>query len=235
MFASISRDQLRVRRPEIRTLRHTSRPAWSLHHGVRLAVGAEAVLVGARDLSPLDLIVVADGAVHLKECSLEELTALSGTRRWGAPALRRVLPLLDGRSESAWETLLRLFHRCAQVPVEPQVELFDESGRFVARADLMVRGRAWVHEYDGAGHRDHAVHAADLRRERAMLGIGYVRRGFTATDLTTRAAATMRELDEALGRTPDPARLARWQRLLGLSTATPGGLRRLARRWHLDQ
>jgi hypothetical protein len=235
VFASMSRDNDRRRRPEIRTLRHTSAIRWTMVDGVRVAVAAEAVLVCARDLSPLDLVMVADGAVHLKACSVEELVRLSRARRWGAPALRRILPLVDGRAESPWETVLRLFHRCSEVPVEPQVELFDGSGRFVARADLLVRGRPWVHEYDGAGHRDQAAHASDLRRDRALLGIGYVRRGFTAGDLTVRAAATMREVDEALGRAPDPARLTRWRRLLGSSTLTPGGVRRLARRWHVDQ
>ena len=35
----------------------------------------------------------------------------------------------------------------------------------------------WVHEYDGAGHRDGQVHAMTFRqKERALLAIGCVRR-----------------------------------------------------------
>ena len=234
VFASMSTDDHRLRRPEIRTLRHTSGVSWSLVDGVRVAEPAESVLVSSRDLSSLDIVIAADGALHLTGCGLEDLAALARSRRWGAPALRRVLPLLDGRSESPWESVLRVFHRCAGVPVDPQVELFDDAGRFICRADLLVRGRRWVHEYDGAGHRTAQAHAADLRRDRAMLAGGYVRRGFTATDLTTGAFATMRELDEALGRPWDPVRLLRWRRLLEPSTLTPAGLRRLARRWKLS-
>jgi hypothetical protein len=218
-------------KPEIRTFRHTSVVPCSLIEDVRVAAAAEAVLVSARHLSPLDLVQVADGAVHLRAARLDELLSLARSNRWGAPALRRVLPLVDGRSESPWETVLRLFHRCAEVPVEPQVELFDRLDRLIGRADLLVVGHGWVHEYDGAGHRAPDVHAADLRRERALLACGYVRRGFTAQDLTTRAAATLRELDEALGRPCDPQRLLRWSRLLEPSTLTPDGARRLARRW----
>jgi hypothetical protein len=231
VFASISRDQDRLRRPEIRTLRHTSPVAWEVVDGVPLARPAEAVLVSSRDLSPLDLVTVIDGALQLGACHRHDLLALADTRRWGAKALRSALRLADGRSESAWETALRLFHRCLDVPVEPQVSLHDCTGRFVARADLLVTGHHWVHEYDGAGHRDAAAHADDLRRERALLGIGYLRRGFTAGDLTTRAAATMRELDHALGRASDPARLARWRRLVVPSTLTAAGVRRLELRW----
>ncbi len=233
VFASISKDRDRLRRPEIRTLRHTADVPSSLVEGVRVASAAEAVLVSARDLSPLDLVQVADGALHLGGCCLDELSALSRSHRWGAPSLRRVLPLLEPRSESPWETVLRLFHRCAEVPVEPQVELFDRAGRLIGRADLLVHGRRWVHEYDGAGHRAPEVHAADLRRERALLAGGYLRRGFTAGDLTTRAATTIRELDEALGRPSDQRRLLRWRRLLEPSTLTGAGVRRLAARWDL--
>ena len=135
VFASMSRDEDRLRRPEIRTIRHTSQIPCTTVDGIPVATGAQAVLVAGRDLAPLDLVMVADGALHLGACELGELRALSRTRRWGAPALRRALPLVDPRSESPWETVLRLFHGCADVPVRSEVELSDEGGRFVARAD----------------------------------------------------------------------------------------------------
>jgi very-short-patch-repair endonuclease len=234
VFACISREQDRLRRPEIRTFRQTSPVPHLLVDGVRIAPACEAILVSARDLAVVDLLVLIDGALQAGACRTEELDALSRTRRWGARGLRRALPLVDARSESPWETVLRLFHQGAGVPVEPQVDVLDADGRFVARADLVVRGRRWVHEYDGAGHRDPAAHAADLRRERALLGAGFARRGFTAGDLTTRAAATMRELDVALERPPDPTRLLRWRRLLDASTLTSARVQRLASRWKLS-
>ena len=44
-------------------------------------------------------------------------------------------PLLDARSESAWESIMRVLHQAAEIPVTPQQEIFDEEGRFIARVD----------------------------------------------------------------------------------------------------
>ena len=90
--------------------------------------------------------------------------------------------LADGRSESAGETVLRLFHRSRwRSRSTPQVELFDADGDFVARADLLVNGTKYVHEYDGAVHTsDKEQHRTDLRRERGWAGIGVRPRGYTA-------------------------------------------------------
>jgi hypothetical protein len=54
----------------------------------------------------------------------------------------RLSALLDGRSESPWESVLRLLHVAADVEVEPQKKIYDEWGNFVARADLWVRRNA---------------------------------------------------------------------------------------------
>jgi hypothetical protein len=34
----------------------------------------------------------------------------------------------------------------ADIPVEPQHEIFDEYGRFVARVDLLIKGTRRIHE-----------------------------------------------------------------------------------------
>jgi hypothetical protein len=46
-----------------------------------------------------------------------------------------------------------VLHRAAGIEVEPQKEIFDQWGRFVARADLWLVGTRRIHEYDGDGHR----------------------------------------------------------------------------------
>src|SRR5215207_7719670 len=75
------------------------------------------------------------------------------SRRW-----RRVSrPLLEGRSESPWESVMRVLHRTAGIDVEPQKEIYDDGGRFVARADLWLVGTRRIHEYDGELHRDRAA------------------------------------------------------------------------------
>ena len=83
--------------------------------------------------------------------------------RRGAPFLRAVYPLLDPRSESPWESIMRVLHRAAEIPVTPQQELFDQFGRFVARADLLIDGTPRLHEYDG-GFQGGAGVIADVDR-----------------------------------------------------------------------
>ena len=139
--------------------------------------------------------------------------------------------LCDGRSESAWESLLRVFHHVAEIDVEPQVVILDPTGAFVARADLVVEATGDLHEYDGRGHDDPRQRALDLRRLRRLHEVGRVRRGFTAADLVVRASVTMHELDRALGRPHDPRRTQRWLTLLKESCLTAAGRDRLQNRW----
>jgi hypothetical protein len=118
-----------------------------------------------------------------------------------------------------------------EVAVTPQVELRDDGGRVIARADLVVTGSKVVHEYDGAGHRSTAQHRSDLRRERALHQAGYLRRGYTLDDLVNHPGAAMHELDRALDRPHRPHRLARWRTLVDESMYAEAGRRRLLNRW----
>ena len=59
----------------------------------------------------------------------------------------------DPRAIRRGETVLRVFHDVIDVPVEPQVTLLDDAGPVVGRADLLVSGTRFVHEYDGHHHR----------------------------------------------------------------------------------
>lgn len=231
VFAAITTADGRTRRPEIRTIRHGVPTPCTDIDGLRVATAAEALLVCARDVSLLDMVVLVDGALQLCAATIDEIVELARTQRWGARRLRQGVALSDGRSESPWESVLRLFHETLEVPVDPQFELRGATGEFVARGDLRVRGRPWLHEYDGAVHRDPATHRRDLVRERAVVAQSWVRRGFTSTDLTTRSRETMHELDRALGRPSDLRRLRAWRALFDPSTLTSTGRRLLADRW----
>jgi hypothetical protein len=127
--------------------------------------------------------------------------------------------------------LLRLFHEALDIPVNSQVDLFDAHGLFLGRADLQVIGTTWIHEYDGAGHREARQHRKDLRRERGLAGSSYVRRGFTLDDLLNHASVVMHELDRALGRPHVLSRLSRWRALIDESLYSPAGRTRLVNRW----
>lgn len=79
--------------------------------GLRVATPAHTLLACARDLGLLDLVVLVDCALRAG-CTTEEVAAAAGGRQRGAPRLRRALGLADRRSESPWETALRLLHVC---------------------------------------------------------------------------------------------------------------------------
>lgn len=192
-------------------------PVQELLDQLPVATAAETVLAAARDLAVLDLVPLADSALHLGHCTRAELAEVARQRRRGAPRLRQVLPLLDGRSESPWESILRLLHHAADVAVEPQHRIADEADRFVARADLWVVGTRRLHEYDGEVHRDRDTHRADLARDRRLVEHGWQRLGWTATEVL-QGGPVLPSLDALLGRHWSSHRLARWRSWVAASS-----------------
>lgn len=201
--------------------------------GVRLATPAETLLACARDLDLLDLVVLIDAALHLGSCTLQELEVVAALRRRGAPMLRRALRYADGRSESAWETLLRLLHVVCGIPVRPQLVIEDEHGSFVARADLWIVGTTTIHEYDGAEHRRKNRQRKDLARERRIGNVVWTRRGYTDVEVLHQGVSILRDADRSLGRPHQPERIRAWHALLQKSLFTPTGTATLRTRWGL--
>lgn len=169
VFAAVPEGGRHPHRAGLVVIRPREPPVVEVVDGVPVATAPETLLAAARDLHVLDLVPMADSALRLGACTVEELRALAAQRRRGAPMLRRILPLLDARSESAWESVLRVLHHVAAVPVEPQHVIRDDAGRFVARADLWLVGTRRLHEYDGEVHRDRDTHRADLARDRRLV------------------------------------------------------------------
>ena len=85
-------------------------------------------------------VAMPEPALHLGTCARAMLERTAAERRRGAPRLRQALGRSDVRSESPWETLLRLMHLACDVPVEPQAEILAPDGSFIARADLRITG-----------------------------------------------------------------------------------------------
>jgi hypothetical protein len=170
VFVSMAQREPRPKRLQLVVMRHTKPIASLRRDGLVVATPDEALLTCARDHSLLDLVVLGDSALHQGLVTRQALLASSSRRRWGSAALNRAVGWMDGRSESPWESLLRVFHRVCGVPVVPQHEVFDDAdGRFVARGDLWLVGSRMLHEYDGAGHRDRRTHRDDLDRDRRLL------------------------------------------------------------------
>lgn len=88
--------------------------------------------------------------------------------------LRTALLLLDPRSESPQESLLRVALVRAGLPeLLVNHDLRDEGGAFVARVDLRFRDYPVVVEFDGDGHRtDRAQWIRDVGRHSAIQDLG---------------------------------------------------------------
>lgn len=220
-------------RPGLNVTRHSTEPAFSIHRGLRLATAPESLLACARDLSLLDLTVLVDSALHSRACTLSELHRVAQQRRRGSPRLREALPLVDGRSESPWESMLRVLHVCCDIPVEPQYVVRDDAGAFVARGDLWIVGTRTLHEYDGAHHLNREGQRKDLKRNARIDRAEWSRRGFTREDVLHQGAQILREADLALGRAHQPKRIRAWHGLLRDSLFTPSGQTRLRNRLRL--
>ena len=233
VFASMSKTENRPRRAGLRVSRHPVAPARRDHEGLPVAEPVEVLLACARDLGLLDVVLLAEAAVHLGQCTTDELATAARSRRYGAKRLGRALPVVDGRAESPWELLLRILHVVCDVPVEPQHEVRDAQGVFVARGDLWIRGTTTIHEYDGAVHRERRQHRKDLARERRIGAAAWTRHGYTDVDLLFQAAGILRDADRVLGRAHNPLRVRAWYALLGESMFTEAGMTRVRRRWGL--
>lgn len=220
--------------PERRGLlvtRHKNRPRSETIGGVAVTTSGETLLSAARDLGILDLVLMGDSALRLGQCTMTELAETCVLQRAGVVQLRRAAALLDDRSESAWESVIRVLHRAADIEVEPQHRVTNERGQFVARADLWVVGMRRIHEYDGDIHRERDAHRHDLRRDRRLVEAGVERLGFTSTELRHEGGDLIASVDRLLGRAWDPSRLERWSALLAESLFEPQGRARARHRW----
>lgn len=234
-FAAVHGTERSPRRPGLicsRLVDDGTSVAQTSVEGLPIESAEESLLRAARDLGHLDLVVMIDSALAVGDIDPSRMDAVLASGRPGVRALRAAYGAAHHRAESGGETLLRLFHRAMDVPVEPQVDVRDERGRLIGRADLAVIGTHSVHEYDGAGHREKTQHRSDLRRDRRFADSTYVRRGYTLDDLLNHPAVMMHELDRLLGRPHHAVRLRRWRHQVEQSLISEPGRARLLNRWH---
>jgi hypothetical protein len=229
VFAATNQMDSRPRRPGLQVSRLTHDTSSELRAGLPVESGPEILLRAARDLAHLDLVALTDAARRRRDVITAEITQLMRTSRPGVVALRRAWEASTDKSDSPWETYLRLFHEAIDVPVEPQAVLTD--GTRQATADLLIVGTPFVQEYDGAVHRERGQHHRDLRRERFLAGTPYVRRGYTKQDLLEGDLAMLKEIDQLLGREHDPRRLRTWRLMVAASCLSRAGRDRVANRW----
>lgn len=217
-------------REGLRVIRRRGIPVSEMVEGLRLATPAETIVTCATDLGTLDVVVLIDAALQQGDVTIGQLEEVARQHRRGAPRLRQAIPYADGRSESPWETLLRVLHVVGGIDVEPQKELLDAGGTFVARADLWLVGTRRLHEYDGGDHLERRQQRKDLKRAARIDRAELERRGYTAEDVIGQAVAILRDADEAVGRPHEPGRIRAWHDLLRESLFTPAGTARLRAR-----
>jgi very-short-patch-repair endonuclease len=147
---------------------------------------------------PAEALVAIDMALH---CGLVDVVGLwrrgqrAGTRP-GAARLRNLVRLAEP-AESPMETRLRWLLIQAGLPrPQVQVDVRDQAGRFLGRADLYYRAERLILEFDGGNHRDRLVE--DDRRQNLLIGSGHRLLRFTSADLRTRPEVIIAQVREAL-------------------------------------
>jgi hypothetical protein len=194
-----------------------------------------SVMIGqlAEDLALLDLVVAVDCVLHRSWCTVGDIREAIKSRQRGAPRLRAALDLVDGRSESPWETILRLLLvLCGFANAEPQGQIYGSTGRLIARGDIWLPGTRRLCEYDGEHHRDRTRHRLDLAREKDLSRHGFERYGYTKPEIVEAPYRIIRDAEDAYGLPHDPTRLSNWWPVFEESTLSASGWSRLLRRLH---
>ena len=166
-------------------------------HGVRITNPTRTMIDVARWCGWETAVVAADGLARKFPDAIPDDAALGRARNTaGIGAARAIVAGIDPRSESAGETLLRLMLLGGGLPApDLQVEVYDESGKFVGRCDLGWPDHAVVLEFDGRikyGSGDPAVLVAEKIREDRLRACGVVVVRFVWADFHDRAGLLTR-------------------------------------------
>lgn len=200
--------------------------------GVRVASSEWTIAELAEHLALVDLVVAIDAALHAGDCTTASLWQLAVVRgRRGVRGLRRALELVDSRTESAYESILRQVHQLSGITdVTPQYEVRDPAGALLARADLRLGRTTRLPEYDGADHLSRPQQQKDLKRDKALRRWQWERFGYVAAEIHGSSGRIVRDAEEALGLPHDPARIQGWLDEYRISSLTPYGRRLLLER-----
>jgi hypothetical protein len=157
-----------------------------------------APLRTAWDVAALEALPTAvaalDGMVREGHLDIEALCRVhAGSRgRWRASRVAKVLPLVDGRSESPPESWVRVACARAGLPAPVPQFVVLAAGEFLGRVDLAWPEHRLIVEYEGAYHFDELqIHRDDRRYERLVAA------GWRVIRLS---AADLRDMDAVIAR-----------------------------------
>lgn len=150
--------------------------------GIRVTTVLRTLWDIARDYPLAFSVAVIDSALHQLLVSGEALQEYAERHpsRTGQSRIDRALANMDGRRETVAESICAMrFVEHLITGFEPQVEIFDEQGRFVARTDFADKEARVVAEFDGAvkyymnGNDPHQEFEAERAREYRLRNLGY--------------------------------------------------------------
>ncbi|MEV0701405.1 DUF559 domain-containing protein [Saccharopolyspora sp. NPDC050389] len=168
--------------------------------GIRLATPTRAAFDVLARNAPSFGIANCDAMLHAGLVNEDELAHFIATRRYyGVRKAQRAFELLDRRSESIPESVLRVTLVEGGLSPTPQVEVYDERG-FVARVDLAFEERKVAVEYDGAWHANPEQQRHDRRRRKRLQKGGWTIIVVTADHLYGKPKETVSEVRQALRR-----------------------------------
>jgi very-short-patch-repair endonuclease len=197
------------------------------YRGLPVLTTTELLCDLARDFQLVDLVPVVDAALRADGLQPADVRAQLRPRSKGRPRLLEALALADPRSESYWESVLRLVHVLGGITqIEPQVWIADGS----VRGDLWLVGTRRIVEYDGGEHLLKRRHQRDIHRDKVVLRADWERYPYVSKEIIQTPGRILRDAEEALGLPHDPRRLAQWLQHARRSTLTGQGRAMLERR-----
>ncbi|MET8774137.1 hypothetical protein ABZV58_03835 [Nocardia sp. NPDC004654] len=188
---------------------------------LRVTSVARTVVDLARTVPFEQAVVIGDSALRLGKTTRAELSdqLARATGRPGAPAARRVVDFLDGRSESAGESRSRVAMHAAGLPSpEPQAILESSTGRFIGRVDFLFPELGAIGEFDGlvkygaalrGSRTPEEVVIAEKAREDELRALGWIVVRWTWNDLDN-PASWLTRLTRAATITTPAHRLGTW-------------------------
>jgi hypothetical protein len=150
-----------------------------------------------------DAVIAIESFLGRDLVSWDSLDAF-GAQQAGTRAgrlLSHCASLANPRSESPMETRCRLVMLDGGLPAPMvQYEVFDGSGRFVARLDLAYKEWKIGIEYEGDHHRERSVFQRDLARLNMLTALGWVVVRATARDIYREPEQLVHQLKTLIAR-----------------------------------
>jgi hypothetical protein len=145
-------------------------------------------------------VAILDGMAHAGQLDVDACRRIhaSARRRWRASRVGKVLPLVDGRSESPPESWVRVACTRAGLPAPVPQFVVLAAGEFLGRVDLAWPEHRVIVEYEGAHHFDDLQIRRDDRRYERLVAAGWRVIRVSASDLRDMdalVARIARELD----------------------------------------